>query len=243
MTATSVTIILPTFNERDTIVPLISEIVRSLDRPAQVLVVDDDSPDRTWALVEQLQLAVPGLVLHRRRDIRGLATAVKLGVEKADGDILAWMDCDFSHPPAALPRMLERLRHSDGVILSRYVEGGRQESPLLRRLTSRLFNLFANAWLGFAIKDWTSGCIAIRGDVIRNLGVEPLGTGYGEYFIGLLYRALRKGYTIEEIPYTYVYNRTHGTKTSPNMVKLLSLGISYGLTVLRLRWRTIRRTL
>ncbi len=236
-------VILPTYNERENIKALILAISHETNPAPEILVVDDDSPDKTWEVVAELRNQIPLLRLHRRLNVRGLATAIAEGITLSTGDVLTWMDSDLSHPTTLLPQMLTALDDYDIVIASRYVRGGRQKSPLIRAITSRSFNLYANLWLGFSVKDWTSGFAVIKREVLEKVKLEPMGQGYGEYFIGFLFRALEKGFKVKEIPYTYIYNNNHNnheTKTSPTLLKLLTFGISYGLCVLQLRWKALR---
>jgi len=235
-----VSAILPTYNEKENIKNLILAISRQLVPPPEIIVVDDNSPDRTWEIVGRLQKEVPHLKLRRRMNERGLATALRDGIAFATGDVITWMDCDFSHPPSLIPEMVKALDEADVVIASRYVRGGGQKGPFIRDVTSRAFNLYARLFLATAVKDWTSGFVMMKREVLNKVAIEPMGQGYGEYFVGVLYGALRSGFRIKEIPYTCVYNSEHESKTSTNMFKLLQFGYSYGSSVLKLRLRALK---
>ena len=232
-----VSVILPTYNERESIADLVLAISNYVEPPPEIIVVDDDSPDKTWAIVDGMQTEFPNVKLIRRIGKRGLATAVAEGVTASGGDILVWMDCDFSHPPSLIPQLVEALDDCHLALPSRYAEGGGAHAPSLRTITSMLINLFANLFLGFSIKDWTSGCIAVRREVLDKVEVRSLGKGYGEYFIGLLFHAKKLGFKIKEIPYTYLYRQRGSTKTSPSILRFLGYGFSYGLSILYLRMR------
>ncbi len=232
-----VSTILPTFNEKENIENLILAISRQINPPPEIIVVDDDSPDRTWEIVSRLKNKLPNLKLDRRVNERGLATAIIRGMNSATGDFVVWMDCDFSHPPSLMPRMLEWMEQYDIVVASRYIRGGGQKGPFIRDLVSRSFNYYASSLLGFNVHDWTSGFAMVKKEVLEKVHIEPLGQGYGEYFIGMLYEAQRQGFRIKEIPYTYVYNDEHESKTSTNFFKLLRFGFSYGISVLQIRFR------
>lgn len=132
-----VSAVLPTYNEKGNIKNLILAISRQLTPPPEIIVVDDNSPDRTWEIVGRLQKEVPDLKLHRRMAERGLATALRDGIAFATGSAIIWMDCDFSHPPALIPEMLKALDEFDVVIASRYIKGGGQKGPFIRDITSR----------------------------------------------------------------------------------------------------------
>lgn len=235
-----VSAVLPTYNEKGNIKNLILTISRQLTPSPEIIVVDDNSPDRTWEIVGGLQKEVPGLQLHRRMTERGLASALKEGIESATGDAITWMDCDFSHPPTLIPEMLKALDEFDVVIASRYVKGGGQKGPFIRDITSRSFNIFASLVLSSKVNDWTSGYAMIKKEVLEQVAIEPMGQGYGEYFVAMLYGALRRGFRVKEIPYTCFYNSEHESKTSTNFFKLLTFGSSYGLSVLDLRMRALR---
>lgn len=90
------------------------------------------------------------------------------------------------------------------------------------------------------MNDWTSGYAMIKKEVLERVSIEPMGQGYGEYFVAMLYSAMRRGFKVKEIPYTYVYNSEHQSKTSTNFFKLLRFGSSYGFSVLDLRMRALR---
>ncbi|MBI4286110.1 MAG: polyprenol monophosphomannose synthase [Chloroflexi bacterium] len=239
LTKPQISVVLPTFNEKENIGALIQAISQSVEPAPEIVVVDDSSPDGTGRIVANLERDLPNLKLHVRRE-RGLASALAKGVTLATGDYITWMDCDFSHPPFLLPRMLEAMDHVDVVVASRYMKGGSQEYPFIRSITSRAFNIYANLWLGFAVHDWTSGYAMVRREVFEKVTVRPLGQGYGEYFVGLMFDALQKGFKVKEIPYRCVYNHKHESKTSTNIFKLLKYGVSYGTTVPQLRWQTLR---
>jgi dolichol-phosphate mannosyltransferase len=193
----------------------------------EIIVVDDDSPDGTWEIVSRIQAEHPNVRLLRRTKRRGLATAVAEGIANSRGDVIVWMDSDFSHPPALIPRLVSAVEHYSIALASRYTNGGGSRASPLRVWTARLVNLLANLVLGFPSLDWTSGFIAVKREVVEKIKIAPLGTGYGEYFMAFLFRARKASYTIGQIPYTYIYRKRGITKTSPNMLKLLGLGFSY----------------
>lgn len=235
-------VILPTYNERENIKSLILAISQSVEPRPEIVVVDDNSPDGTGEIVSELQKQIPDLKLYVREE-RGLATALIRGICHSSGDVLAWMDCDFSHPPDLLPRMLEAMNDHDAAIASRYVKGGGQRYPLVRNVTSRAFNIWASLWFGFSVHDWTSGYAMVKREVLDKVNIRPLGQGYGEYFVGMLYGMVKNGFKVKEIPYICVYNDNHKSKTSTNIVKLLGFGISYGMSVPKLRFKALRNTL
>jgi len=120
-----VSVVLPTYNERDNIGPLIEAILANLDQPTRIIVVDDDSPDGTWRVVEEMAAHDQRIELLRRTDERGLTSALNAGIARAKGRVIAWMDCDLSMPPEKLPELVEALAECDLAVGSRYVQGGR----------------------------------------------------------------------------------------------------------------------
>lgn len=226
-------IILPTFNERDNISLLIESILQEVEgTELEIIVVDDNSPDGTWRIVKQLQQHTPSVRLIRRLGERGLTGALQMGISVARGVVILWMDCDFSHPPEIIPRMVEMVGEFDVVLASRFVEGGRSEYPPERTLASLLLSYFARLILDSSVKDYTSGFVACRREVFDQISL----TGrHGEYFIGFVYRCLKKGFSIREIPYTCVRRRRGRSKTAPNSLVLVARGLSYGMEIIRCR--------
>jgi dolichol-phosphate mannosyltransferase len=225
-----VSVILPTYNERDNIEELI-ETIQEVASPYEIIVVDDDSPDGTWRVVEKLQKEHENLKLLRRIDRRGLTTAIWEGVSMARGDAVVWLDCDLSMPPQVIPKLVAALDEADVVVGSRYIEGGRDQREFTRVLTSRLFNAFASLLLGGGIKDYTSGFLAVRRNVVEKMGLRG---DYGEYCVDFLYRASKK-FKITEVPYVFVSRKAGETKTAPSFWNLLKHGLNYGKLVLKLR--------
>lgn len=234
-----VSVILPTYNERENIGELIQAILKIIEPPPEIIVVDDDSPDRTWEVVAALQTEHPEVRLIRRIGERGLATAIAEGVKNSRGDILVWMDCDFSHPPELIPRLIGALGECDIAITSRWVDDGGMQAPWLRILASRLVDTLASLLLSLSVKDWTSGFIAIKRETLDKLSMKPLGKGYGEYFIALLFEGKKSGCIIKEVPYIYAYRRKGTTKTSPSLLRLLGFGLSYCWCILHLRGKNL----
>lgn len=238
----NVSVILATYNERENIEDLLSSIFENSEYPTEIIVVDDNSPDETWKIVQKVANENDKVKLLVRRYERGLASAISDGISLSTGDVIVWMDCDFSHPPKLLPQMIRALKEYDIVVASRFVDGGGMQYSVIRILASRALNLFANIILGFFVKDYTSGYPAVRREVFEKVKIQPLLgeargyiAGYGEYFISFLYRAKKKGFKITEIPYIYFARKRGKTKTSPNLLALLKHGITYGLTILYLR--------
>jgi len=239
-TIPSISIILPTYNERENIAPLIQQIYQVMGEEAEVIVVDDDSPDGTWAVVEEIAAAHPSLTLIRRKEERGLVSALNKGIASSTAEVVAWLDCDLSMPPQKIRELYEGiLQGYDMVIGSRFVDGGgveivtgSQDTPLAFFLSS-LLNSFIRLILGPQIKDYTSGFVAVRQPVLENI---KLTGDYGEYFIELAYQGHRQGYRILEIPYISPARRKGISKTGTHAFHYLRRGSKYVWRTLKLRF-------
>lgn len=230
----AVSVVLPTYNEKETIAEAIVRLSSALGgRLLEIIVVDDNSPDGTWKLVQELKH--PKVRLIRRMDERGLASAIARGVKEAEGDVIVWMDCDLGLPPEDVPRLVERLGDADVVIGSRYVAGGKDTRHRLRASVSWIFNLYASAVLGFSIRDYTSGFIAVRKAVTDAV---PLSTeGFGEYFAEFVYRCRKKGFRVAEVGYIYRYRKAGTSKLDSSLWNFLRMGMNYGWRILKIRAR------
>src|SRR2546422_369186 len=232
-----ISIVLATYNERDAIEATVKSLLAEAPEPMEIIVVDDDSPDSTWRVVESLALA--NVKVIRRIATRGLASAFNRGIIESRGDYIGWMDADMSMPPSVIPRMY-RMLVDDGydiVIGSRYAPGGVDDRHALRVLASRLINGFARLVLDHGIKDYDSGFVLIRRTVLDSVTIIP--RGYGEYFIEFIYDACRKGLKVGETGY-YFRDRTVGvSKSAPSLVKFFVSGLGYVLRILTTRVRRI----
>jgi dolichol-phosphate mannosyltransferase len=207
-------VIVPTFNERDNIVGFL-ETLRAAAPDADVLVVDDNSPDGTGPAAEQAASELGQIkVLHRPGKL-GLGSAYRHGFQVAmdEGyDVVVTMDVDFSHDPAVVPTMIATLAAgADAVVGSRYVEGGGTENwPLHRRLLSRWGNRYTAFVLGLRVRDCTSGFRAYRAEALR--AIDPPSTGAEGYafLTELVRRLVRRGYSVVEVPIVF-RDREHGT--------------------------------
>ena len=216
---------------------MIQDILSHVRAPVEVIIVDDDSPDLTWKVVQDLR--DPRVRLVRRTGTRGLASAICRGILEARGELIGWMDADMFMIPPLLPSMLASLESADIVIASRYLPMGGDQRPKARVVTSLLLNRFASGVLGFGITDYASsaGGILIRRRVLDTALPQPL--GYGEHFIEFLYRCVRKGVRVKEVPYVLSERTVGASKSSPNPLHFFQLGLRYGLAVLRARFRWI----
>jgi len=212
-----ISIVLPTYCECGNIERLITAIEDSLIRDgleAEILVVDDCSPDGTAEVVQQ-HMPRPGVQVTClvRTEERGLATAIKYGIQHSTGDRIVVMDTDFNHSPSNLPEMIRLLDTHDLVIGSRFVKGGGMEDRK-RFVYSLLFNLFIQSILWQDIRDSLSGFFAMRRKVIFAMDLDRIFRGYGEYFIRLTYLARRCRLNIIEIPVFYTLRQSGFSKSN-----------------------------
>jgi dolichol-phosphate mannosyltransferase len=213
-------VVIPTYNERSCL-PAIVPAVRAAVPDATVLIVDDNSPDGTGALADEMAAADARVQVMHRADKEGLGAAYL----SAFGDALAapqgWerivqMDADFSHDPQDIPRLLAALdAGADLAIGSRYTRGGGTENwNLGRRIISRGGGLYAQAVLGVAIRDLTSGFKAWKAATLRAIDLPSVNArGYG-FQIEMTYRVLRRGLRVQEVPITFVDRRVGQSKMS-----------------------------
>lgn len=227
-----VSIVIPTYNERENIVELIEALRAEIRPPLEIIVVDDNSPDGTADQVAALGL--PEVVLIRRK-ARGLAAAFHRGVLEARGDIIGWMDADMTMPAAVMAQLIAQLDDCDIAIGSRYVEGGSDSRHPLRVWASHAINGFARLVLGGHVRDYDSGFIAIQRSVFDHVTLIPF--GYGEYFIEFIYDAQRAGLRVREVGYAFRDRSVGLSKSAPSLISFLVTGFRYVLRVISLRIR------
>lgn len=235
--------ILPTLNEAENVVPLIERVRAAVPDLHEIVVVDDASTDGTADLAAAL--GDPRIRVERRPSDPGLTRSIAHGAAVAGGDVLVWMDCDLSMPPEDVPRLLEAVaRGADIAVGSRFAPGGRGKGdtggtpdPQVTVLLSAGLNVALRLLLDRRFRDWTSGFIAVRTEVLRTLGLRG---DHGEYFIDLVYRALRAGYRVVEIPYVIVPRQRGTSKTASSLRGYLRRGLQYVGIALSLRWAALR---
>jgi glycosyltransferase involved in cell wall biosynthesis len=232
--------VLPTYNERENIDPLIRRVLAAAVTPHMVLVVDDDSPDGTWQVVEALQAELGDRVaLIRRIDEAGLTSAIQRGIDEGirtyGADIITWMDCDLSMPPEDIPKLVAAiLQGADLAVGSRWIPGGADVAHgAMARSLSWMINHYAIALLGNQVHDYTSGFVAGRRAVFERLRLRG---DYGEYCIDLLGRAIKQGYDVREVPYVCVPRTAGESKTGVNLLDYLGKGRKYVAATWRVRF-------
>ena len=216
-----ISIILSTYNEAQVIEQTISKIFKHV-KNVEIILVDDNSSDGTFEKVKKIDN--PNLKLFSRKS-RGLASAFLLGLINATGDVVGWIDSNMDLLAVKLPDMISKLDNHDLVMLSRYVEGGKDERKGLRIVASQIVNLICRFILGRKIKDYTSGIFVMNRSVLNK--VVPISYGHGEFFIEFLYKAKQKGVKILEIPFIQPADIEGISKTAPNMFKFIYLSFFY----------------
>jgi dolichol-phosphate mannosyltransferase len=213
------TVCLPTYNERDNVEPM----VRALGRHGvHVLVIDDDSPDGTGEIADRLAAELDYVdVLHRARK-EGLGPAYVAGFRAAleDGaELVLEMDCDFSHDPADVPRLIAATEDADLALGSRYVDGGAIASwGPGRRFVSAGGSLYARLLLNTGIRDLTGGFKCYRRRVLETIDLDAVSSRGYAFQIETTYRTLRAGFRVVEVPITFVDRAVGGSKMSRDIV-------------------------
>jgi len=210
---------LPTYNERENLEPMLRALG---EQGLSVLVIDDNSPDGTGELADRLAQELGYVeVLHRPRK-EGLGPAYLAGFRRAlaDGaELILEVDCDFSHDPADVPRLIEAASAADLVLGSRYVPGGSIRNwGLLRRAVSAGGSLYARLLLGVGVRDLTGGFKCYRRAVLETIDLDTISSRGYAFQIETTYRALRAGFRVVEVPIAFVDREHGGSKMSRRIV-------------------------
>jgi dolichol-phosphate mannosyltransferase len=207
-------VILPTYNEAENLERIVGAILEQLSGSGSVLVVDDNSPDGTGELADQLAASKGSIsVLHRPRKeglgpayLAGFAVALDAGAQR-----IVEMDADFSHDPTYLPKLIGAADHFDLVIGSRYVPGGGvTDWGPMRRFISRGGSSYARLALGLPIRDLTGGFKCFRREVLESINLETIEARGYAFQVETTYRAIRAGFRVVEIPIVFK-DRADGT--------------------------------
>ncbi|MGH9177650.1 MAG: polyprenol monophosphomannose synthase [Acidimicrobiales bacterium] len=240
-------VVIPTYEEAGNIGVILPRL-RAAATEAEIVVVDDDSPDGTADLAEKVGAEIGGVTVLRRTGARGFGIAVRAGFAWAlerDFDVVVGMDADLSHDPAALPSLLGAVEAgADLVVGSRYVPGGAiPKWPAYRRALSRWGNAYATAILRLPVSDATSGYRAYRSSMLRTIDLDRVrANGYG-FLIEMVYRVARRNGRIAEVPIVFVDRERDGSKMSGRIVvEAMALVTLWGARDLgRGLLRTVRR--
>ena len=213
---------LPTYNERENLEPMLRALREVLGPDDRVLVIDDSSPDGTGELADRLAAELDFVdVLHRpRKD--GLGPAYLAGFRRAldaGAELVIEIDCDFSHDPEDVPRLVAAAADADLVLGSRYVAGGGIENwGLIRRGISAGGSLYARLVLGVPVRDLTGGFKCFRRSVLEAIPLNEVRSKGYAFQIELTYRARRQGFRVVEIPIRFVDRVVGGSKMSRAIV-------------------------
>jgi len=212
-----ISVVLPCFNEKGNIIPLIHEINATLyNQPHEIIVVDDNSPDGTYQAVVDLDL--PNVYVILRTTDPSLAKSIRAGIEESKGNIIVIMDSDFNHEPHYLPVMISNCQFYDVVSGSRFVYGGSMGSKF-RHISSWIFNIFVRILTKKLITDSLFGFIAIRREALERVNFDAVFWGYGDYCIRLMYYLQEKSCTVLQIP-VVLGQRKYG-EGNKKLVKML----------------------
>lgn len=198
-------VVIPTYNEQENIEKLVPKIFELLPS-VSILVVDDNSPDKTWETVQRLTNQYPNLQLLRRAKKEGLGKAYidafRVVLAQNKYDTITTMDADFSHDPNTLPETLKKAEIFGLVVGSRYTQGGgiSKKWKWYRKLLSRGSNLYTSLFLGFAVKDWTSGFNTIQTKYLADINLNQLETRGYAFVISLKYLVIKAGASVIETP-------------------------------------------
>lgn len=217
----TVLVIIPTYNEADNIKPIVSR-VRAAVPEAHILVADDNSPDGTGKLADELAAGDTHVQVLHRKGKEGLGAAYlagfRWGIEHGYG-VLVEMDADGSHQPEELPRLLTALKGADLVLGSRWVPGGRVVNwPASRKFISRGGSAYSRLWLGVSIRDVTGGYRAFRKETLEGIGMADVASQGYCFQVDLAHRTVRRGYHVVEVPITFVERERGDSKMSRNIV-------------------------
>jgi dolichol-phosphate mannosyltransferase len=216
------TICLPTYNERENLEPMVRALLERLGPDDRVLVIDDNSPDGTGEVADRLVAEEPRVAVLHRPAKDGLGPAYIAGFRRAldDGaELVLEMDCDFSHDPDDVPRLIAAAGGADLVLGSRYVDGGRIEHwGAWRRFVSRAGSLYAQVLLQTPVRDLTGGFKCYRREVLERIDLGAVTASGYAFQIETTYRALRAGFRVVELPITFVDREAGTSKMSRSIV-------------------------
>ncbi len=209
-------IVIPTYNEKDNIARLIDEILALNIEGLSLVVVDDNSPDGTYAIVEEIREKDSRAHLIRRMKRRGRGSAgiegFKYALDKG-AEYIIEMDADFSHHPKYIPALLDAAKTNDVVIGSRFVKGGMdRDRGFYRQICTRLAGIYVRAALRVDIKDVSSGFRCFRREAVEKMDLDDMISTGPSIVLEKLYKASLNGFKIKEIPITFSDRRQGQTK-------------------------------
>lgn len=240
---TKVTIVIPTYNERENIGGLIEKIFEVFHKnniDGNIIVVDDNSPDGTSGAVEKIKENedYPIELIERPKKL-GIGSAYISGFKKAlelDSDVIFEMDADLSHDPDIIPEFIENLRDYDVILGSRYVDDGKIENwGVYRKAISRGANIFADMLLNLNVKDITAGYRAYKREVLQAIDLRAIRSDGYSFQVEMLFKTKKKGFRIKEIPIIF-RDRSRGKSKLSKMEVVKFFILCFGLFVKRLKF-------
>ncbi|HZN17613.1 MAG TPA: polyprenol monophosphomannose synthase [Micromonosporaceae bacterium] len=217
-----VLVVIPTYNEADNVRVIVERVRRAVPE-VDVLVADDNSPDGTGAVADELAADDPAVHVLHRPGKQGLGAAYIAGfawARERDYDAVVEMDADGSHAPEQLSRLLDALRGADVVLGSRWVPGGSVVNwPVHRLVLSRGGNLYTRLALGMPVRDATGGYRAYRMPVLDKIEIETVASQGYCFQVDLAWRAYRNGFRLAEVPITFAERERGASKMSSSIVR------------------------
>ncbi len=223
-------IIIPTYNERENIEPLIKEIQRTMQKTTtkyEIIIIDDNSPDGTQEIIKKIikQAKDSKLRLYTRPEKQGLGSAYKYGFKKAKGTMLMEIDADFSHDPKEIPAFIKAIEEdNDAIIGSRSVAGGKRNDPLTRKIFPIIGSMLYKTLLKSEIKDITSGYRLYKKSALDKISLNSLPDDFS-FQVALLFSLINKKCKIKEIPIKFNKRRAgepkYSTKDLIGNIKIL----------------------
>ena len=212
-------IMIPTYNESKNIGRLISEILELNIKDLDIVVVDDNSPDKTWQIVEKICKKRKNVHLLLRKKNKGRGFAGVAGFQYCLGmgaDYIIEMDADFSHNPKYIPGLLKEIKNYDVVIGSRFVKGAKDVGRGFARTTiTKLANLYIRLILGLSIKDPNSGYRCFRRNVLERINLGKVKAGNADIVQEIIYKCHKKGFKMKEIPIIFKDRKAGKTTKTP----------------------------
>ncbi|MDC1200501.1 glycosyltransferase [Pelagibacteraceae bacterium] len=228
-------IVLCTYNEEKHVQKTILKIL-SVFPEAEIVIVDDNSSDQTISIIKKLDLKNIKLIV--RKKVRGLASAFLVGMFNASRKYIGWIDTNMDYVIDEFKQAEKILNNNtyDLVLLSRYVEGGKDDRVFIRVFFSKVLNFICRNFFNSKIKDFSSGIFLMNKKILKE--VVPLGYGYGEFFIEFIVRISDCKFRIIEIPFTqHADLPDNNSKTSPNLYQFLRLSVIYFLRIFTMWFR------
>ncbi|MBS3114528.1 polyprenol monophosphomannose synthase [Candidatus Woesearchaeota archaeon] len=206
-------VMIPTYNEKENIKNLIDRILKLRIKNLHIVVADDNSPDGTWKIIQQISKKNKNVHLLLRKKDKGRGSAGRDGFIyclRHGAEAIVEMDADMSHDPKYIPSMLEELKNADLVLGSRRVEGSKEIGrSLIRKIVTHFANMYIRLMLGLKVKDCNSGFRCFKRKVLEKINLDKLESKGPAIVQEVLFKAHLKGFKIREIPITFV-DRTKG---------------------------------